>query len=156
MPNWEEYIKLNLALPDPGAPNAVEELRKMVDTHMTLEYKGGKKGGTAKPIKPRRLGDLEFAKLEELLPIYEEKLKAWWEEENAAARRAAKSAKAAPAHPRRTGRKEAVQSDVHGAPPAKADRRRRAARVVESEDEAPPRQRLRSSGPADSIVPLEK
>ena len=83
VPNWEEYIKLNFELPDPGAPEAVEELRKMVDTHKTPDYNGGKKGGNAKPIPLRRLGDLEFAKLEELLPIYEEKLKAWLEEKNA-------------------------------------------------------------------------
>ena len=83
VPNWEEYIKLNFELPDPGAPEAVEELRKMVDTHKTPDHKGGKKGGNAKPIPPRRLGHLEFAKLEELLAIYEEKLKAWWEEKNA-------------------------------------------------------------------------
>ena len=69
--------------------------------------------------------------------------------EPAAARRAAKSAKAAPAHPRRTGRKEAVQSDVHGAPPAKADRKRRAGRLVDSEDESPPYQRLRASADLD-------
>ena len=62
-----------------------------------------------------------------------------------------------PGAPRkRTGRKEAGRSNVHGAPPAKANRRCREAQIVESEDEAPPRQRLRSSGPADSIVPLEK
>ena len=83
VPNWEEYIKLHFELPDPGAPKAVEELRKMVDTHWAPDYKGGKKGGDAKPIPPRRLGDLEFAKLEELLPIYEEKLQAWWEAKNA-------------------------------------------------------------------------
>ena len=83
VPNWEEYSKLNFELPDPGAPEAVEELRKMVDTHKTPDYKGGKKGSNANPIPPRRLGDHEFAKLEELLAIYEEKLKAWWKEKSA-------------------------------------------------------------------------
>ena len=80
---WEEYIKLNFELPDPGAPKAVDKLRKMVETRKTPDYKGGKKGGNAKPIPPRDLDDLEYAKLEELLPIYEEKLQAWWEAKNA-------------------------------------------------------------------------
>ena len=83
MPNWEVYVKLNFELPDPGPDGAVKELKKMVETRKTPDYKGSKKGGEAKPIKPRPLDDLEFAKLKEWLPIYEEKLKAWWEKKNA-------------------------------------------------------------------------
>ena len=41
----------------------------MVDTRQTPDYKGGKKGGQVKPIPTRPLSDLEFEKLEELLPI---------------------------------------------------------------------------------------
>ena len=79
VPNWEVYVKLNFELPDPGPDGALKELRKMVETRETPDYKGGKKGGNGKPIPPRGLDDLECAKLEELLPIYEETLKAWWE-----------------------------------------------------------------------------
>ena len=75
VPNWEVYVRLNFELPDPGPDGAVRELRKMVETRKTPDYKGGKKGGEAKPIDSRPLDDLEFAKLKELLPIYEEKLK---------------------------------------------------------------------------------
>ena len=75
VPNWEVYVRLNFELPDPGPDGAVKELRKMVETRKTPDYKGGKKGGEAKPIDSRPLDDLEFAKLKELLPIYEEKLK---------------------------------------------------------------------------------
>ena len=53
---WEEYIKLNFELPDPGAPKAVDELRKLVETRKTPDYKGGQKGGQAKPIPPRVKG----------------------------------------------------------------------------------------------------
>ena len=70
LPNWEVYVKLNLELPDPGPDGAVRELRKMVETRKTPDYKGGKKGGNGKPIPPRDLGDLDSVKLEELLPIY--------------------------------------------------------------------------------------
>ena len=42
LPNWEVYIKLNFELPDPGAPKAVDELRKMVEhcisRHQPLHY----------------------------------------------------------------------------------------------------------------------
>ena len=76
VPHWDAYIKLNFELPYPGAPKAVEELRKMVDSHRTLDYEGRKNCDKARPIASRRLGDLEFAKLEGLLPIYKEKLKA--------------------------------------------------------------------------------
>ena len=71
VPNWSVYIKLNFELPDPGHDKAVAELRKMVADRETPDYKGGKKGGRAKPIPPRPLGDLELAKLQELLPTYE-------------------------------------------------------------------------------------
>ena len=77
VPNWEVYVKLNFELPDPGPDGAVKELRNMVETRKTPDYKGGKKSGEAKSIEPRDLGDHEFAKLDELLPIYDEKLKAW-------------------------------------------------------------------------------
>ena len=70
VPNWEVDIELNFELPDPGAPKAVDELSKMVETRKTPDYKGGKKGGNGKPIPPRDLGDLDSVKLEELLPIY--------------------------------------------------------------------------------------
>ena len=55
----------------------------MVDDHDTPDYKGGKKGGRAKPITPRPLGDLELAKLQELLSVYEAKLKASWQPRDA-------------------------------------------------------------------------
>ena len=58
VPNWEVYIELNFKLPDPGPDWAVKELRQMVETRKTSDYKGGKKGGEAKPIEPRDLGDL--------------------------------------------------------------------------------------------------
>ena len=73
---------MTLSRPDPSAPKAIDELSKMVETRKTPDYKGGKKGGNGKPISPRDLGDLK-AKLEELLLIYEEKLKAWWEAKDA-------------------------------------------------------------------------
>ena len=83
VPNWSVYIKLNFELPDPGHDKAVAELRKMVADRETPDYKGGKKGGRAKPIPPRPLGDLELARLQELLPIYEAKLKAIWQARDA-------------------------------------------------------------------------
>ena len=55
----------------------------MVDSHRTFDYEGRNTRYKVRHIASRRLGDLEFAKLEKLLPIYEEKLKAWWEEKNA-------------------------------------------------------------------------
>ena len=64
-----QYTKQNFESSDPGPDDAVKELKKMVDTRMTP---------AARP-----LGNLEFAKLKELLPIYEEKLQAWWEAKNA-------------------------------------------------------------------------
>ena len=63
---WEEYIELNFELPDPGPDGAVKELRKMVETRKTPDYKGGKRGSNGKPIPPRDLGDPEYAKVEEL------------------------------------------------------------------------------------------
>ena len=83
VPNWATYVRLNFELPDPGPDKAVAELRKMVDDHSTPDYKGGKKGGRAKPITPRPLGDLELAKLQELLSVYEAKLKAIWQPRDA-------------------------------------------------------------------------
>ena len=77
-PNWEVYVQLNFELPEPGPDGAVRELKGMVSSHKTPDYKGGQKGGTGKPIEPRPLGDFEYATLERLLPIYEEKLKALW------------------------------------------------------------------------------
>ena len=47
---WEEYIELNFELPDPGPDGAVKELRKMVETRKTPDYKGGKRGSNGKPI----------------------------------------------------------------------------------------------------------
>ena len=83
MPNWSVYFKHNFEFPDPGHDKAVAELRKMVADLETPDYKGGKKGGTAKPIPSRQLGDLELAKVRELLPIYEAKLKAIWQARDA-------------------------------------------------------------------------
>ena len=72
-PNWATYAKLNFELPDPGPEGCLRELRKMVADKATPYYQGGKKGGTAKPIQSRPLGDLEHAKLRQLLEHYEKK-----------------------------------------------------------------------------------
>ena len=81
---WDAYIKLNFELRKPGARKAVEELRKMVDSHRTLDFSPSRKNGyKGRPIASRRLRHFEFVKLRRLLPIYEEKLKALREEENA-------------------------------------------------------------------------
>ena len=73
VPNWATYAKLNFELPDPGPEGCLRELRKMVADKATPDYKGGKKGGEAKPIPSRPLGDLEHAKLRGLLELYEKK-----------------------------------------------------------------------------------
>ena len=101
VPKWAEYMKLHFELRAPGPPKVVEELRKMVDSHKTFQWNGRVNGRVNyKCIQSRCLGDFEIAKLEELLPIYEEKLRIWWEakSQNAAAKAA---------------------SDVEGTPPAK-------------------------------------
>ena len=53
VPNWSVYVKHNFELPDPGHDKAVAELTQMVADLETPDYKGGKKGGTAKPIPSR-------------------------------------------------------------------------------------------------------
>ena len=65
LPNWRKYIKFNFNL---GPYTAVAELRNMVDTHETPDYKGSKhKGSTqrepARPIAPRKLSEMEFKEL---------------------------------------------------------------------------------------------
>ena len=80
--NWEMYIHLNFTLPDPGAPAAFRELKEMIEARKTPDYKGGAKGGVARPIQPRSLGSLELKKLQELLPAYEKKLKEWWKKKD--------------------------------------------------------------------------
>ena len=51
----------------------------MIASHETPDYKGGGRGGFAKPIPPRKLGDIEYIKLKELLPMYETSLKKLWQ-----------------------------------------------------------------------------
>ena len=67
--NWEKYIELNFKLKHPGQDTAFQELRQMVASRETPDYKGSTQA--AKPIPPRRLGDVELGKLEEILPKYE-------------------------------------------------------------------------------------
>ena len=73
MPNWEVYVELNFTLPDPGPDGAVKELRKMVETRKTPDYKGGKKGGEPNPIPPRDLGDSEWDVRIQLMRGYDKK-----------------------------------------------------------------------------------
>ena len=73
VPNWATYVKLNFELPDPGPEGCLSELRKMIADKATPHYQGGKKGGKAKPIKSRPLGNSEHAKLRELLKEYDKK-----------------------------------------------------------------------------------
>ena len=79
--HWPEYVERTF---EKSPDDMVHQLRKMVEEKATLEVIAHKvRGQTVKPMDSRPLGDLEFVKLEELLPIYEEKLKAWWEAKNA-------------------------------------------------------------------------
>ena len=75
---WEKYIDLNFKLTIPGPNASVAELRKMVASHETPDYKGGTKGKKAQPIPPRRLSDKELGKLEEILQKYEILLRDIW------------------------------------------------------------------------------
>ena len=79
--NWPDYVERTFE----KAPNhMMHQLRKMAEDKKTPKVEAHKvRGQTVKPIDSRPLGDLEFAKLEKLLLIYEEKLKAWWEAKNA-------------------------------------------------------------------------
>ena len=79
--HWPEYVERTF---EKSPDDMVHQLRKMVKEKATPEVIAHKvRGQTVKPIDSRPLGDLQFAKLEELLLIYEEKLQAWWEAKNA-------------------------------------------------------------------------
>ena len=80
LPNWPIYVKLNYSCPDPGPDQALEELREMIDTGKTPDYKGGKKGGKANPIPPRPLSDKELDTLKSInfgcrIKLQQEKLR---------------------------------------------------------------------------------
>ena len=69
--HWPEYVERTF---EKSPDDMVHQLRKMVEEKATPEVIAHKvRGQTVKPVDARPLGDLEFAKLEELLPIYEEK-----------------------------------------------------------------------------------
>ena len=77
VPNWSVYIKHNFELPKPGHAKAITELRELVTKLQTPDYNAVyKQTGKQANIPPRKLGNLELAKLQELLPIYEAKLNA--------------------------------------------------------------------------------
>ena len=71
-----KYIDLNFKLKEPGSEKAVAELREMVASHETPNYKGSSaRGQVAKSTPPRKFGNMEFSMLEALLPFYENSLK---------------------------------------------------------------------------------
>ncbi len=41
---WEKYIELNVSLPAPGTATAFAELKQMVDTRTTPDYRAGGRG----------------------------------------------------------------------------------------------------------------
>ena len=71
---WEDYIKLNFELPQPGCEQALNEMKTMITSHHTPHYKSTKSLCPC-PILPRKLGNLELATLQKLLLIYEEIIK---------------------------------------------------------------------------------
>ena len=81
MPSWLIYIKHNFQLSSYN--KAIAELRKMIGDLQTPYYRYRKSNRTSQQrvkhvhIPPRRLDDLELARLQELLSIYEAKPKAW-------------------------------------------------------------------------------
>ena len=73
--NWPDYVERAF---EKAPDHMMHQLRKMVEDKKTPKVEAHKvRGQTVKPINSRPLGDLEFAKLEKSLLIYEEKLKAW-------------------------------------------------------------------------------
>ena len=73
--NWPDYVERMF---EKAPDHMMHQLRKMVEDKKTPKVEAHKvRGQTVKPINSRPLGDLEFAKLEKSLLIYEEKLKAW-------------------------------------------------------------------------------
>ena len=69
---WSAYLILNIVLPKPGPYLALAELHNMITSCHTPCYNPSRKHDKA--IPPRKLSDLKFAKLQELLPIYLTKL----------------------------------------------------------------------------------
>ena len=69
--NWPDYVERSF---EKAPKDMMSQLRKMIDDKATPKVEAHKvRGQEVKPIDSRPLGDLEFAKLSELLEEYEKK-----------------------------------------------------------------------------------